>query len=57
MIGILIFAIVVFVLVYVGCIIVDKTLPAEVQMPAKVVIGLIGLLAILYKLAPMAGLT
>ncbi len=56
LIGVLVFVLVVFLLVWLGCLIIDKALPGEVQMPAKVVLGVVGLIAVLYKLLPMAGI-
>jgi hypothetical protein len=56
LIGVLIFVIIVVVLVWAAFYIIERAFPADVQMPAKIVVGLIGLVAILYKLLPMAGI-
>lgn len=56
LISLLIFCVIVFVLVLLGCWVVDRTMPGEVRTPAKVVIGAIGLIAILVRLLPMAGI-
>jgi len=51
----LVFVLIVCLLVWAAIYIVDKTLPADVHLPVKVVVGVIGLIAILYRLLPMAG--
>jgi hypothetical protein len=52
----LVFVLVVLVLVWAAIYIVDQTLPPNVHLPAKVVIGILGLIAILYRLLPWAGI-
>ncbi len=52
----LIFVVVVVLLVWAAIYIVDKTLPADVHLPVKLVVGVIGLIAILYRLLPLAGI-
>jgi uncharacterized membrane-anchored protein len=55
LISVLIFVLIVVVLVWAAVYVAQKTLPADVQFPVLVVIGVIGLIAILYRLLPMAG--
>ena len=52
----LIFIVIVVLLVWAALYIVARTLPADVQMPVRVVIGVLGLIAILYRLLPLAGI-
>jgi uncharacterized membrane-anchored protein len=51
----LIFVVVVVLLVWAALYISARTLPADVQFPVKIVVGVIGLIAILYRLLPMVG--
>lgn len=51
----LIFVVIVVLLVWAAIYVAEKTLPAEVQFPVKVVVGVLGLIAIIYRLLPMAG--
>jgi uncharacterized membrane-anchored protein len=57
LISLLIFVVVVIVLVWAALYIIARTLPADVQLPARIVVGLIGLVAILYRLLPLAGVS
>jgi hypothetical protein len=52
----LIFVVIVVLLVWAALYITARTLPADVQFPVKIVIGVIGLIAVLVKLLPLAGL-
>lgn len=56
LISVLVFVLIVVILVWAALYIAARTLPADVQMPVRLVIGAIGLIAILYKLLPMAGI-
>jgi hypothetical protein len=53
LVGLLIFVLIIFVLVFVAIWVIDQTLPPPIRMPAKVVVGLIALIAILYRLVPL----
>lgn len=55
-IGVLVFVLIVVVLVWAALYVIERTLPADVQLVAKVVVGIIALIAVLYRLLPMAGL-
>lgn len=55
LVAVLVFLLVVVLLVYAALYIIARTLPADVQMPAKLVVGVIGLIAIMYRLLPLAG--
>jgi hypothetical protein len=51
----LIFIVIVVLLVWAAIYIIDRTLPPDVHLPVKLVVGVIGLIAILYRLLPMVG--
>lgn len=53
LVALLIWVIVIFVLVVVACMVVDRTMPGEFALPAKLVIGLLALVALLSRLLPM----
>jgi len=55
LIGVLIYVVIVLVLVWAAIWVIGETLPPRFHMIAKVVVGVIGLIAILVKLLPMAG--
>lgn len=55
LVGILIYVLIVIVLVFAALYIAARTLPPDMQWIAKLVIGILGLIAILYKLVPLAG--
>lgn len=55
LIGVLGFVLVVVLLVWAGIYIIDKSMPVESHFPLKLVVGALGLAAVLYKLLPMAG--
>jgi hypothetical protein len=57
LISLLIFVIVVVVLVALACWVIDRTIPGEFNMIAKLIVGVIGLVAILYRLLPLAGIS
>ena len=52
----LVFVLIVCLLVWAALYIAARTLPADIQLPVKLVVGAIGLIAILYRLLPLAGL-
>lgn len=54
LINLLIFVLIIVLLVAVAIWIIDRTLPPEFNMIAKVVVGVIALIAILYRLLPLA---
>jgi uncharacterized membrane-anchored protein len=56
LIGTLVFVLIVVILVWAAIYIVDRTLPTDVHLPVKIIIGAIGLIAVLYRLLPLAGI-
>lgn len=53
LIGILIFVLVVVIIVWACILIIDRTLPPDFSMIAKVLVGVIALAILLYRLIPM----
>jgi hypothetical protein len=56
LIGVLIFLLIVVLLVWAAIYVIDRAFPSNIRWPAKLVVGVIALIAILYRLAPMAGI-
>lgn len=54
--GTLIFVLLVVILVVAAVFIIDRTLPGDAGMIAKIVVGVLGLIALIYRLAPLAGM-
>jgi uncharacterized membrane-anchored protein len=54
--SILVFVLALALIVWLCVYIIQKTLPADVHMPAMAVVGVLALIAVLYRAAPYFGL-
>jgi hypothetical protein len=52
----LVFVLIVVLIAWAALYIIDRSIPGEFRMPAKLIVGAIALIALLMRLLPLAGL-
>jgi hypothetical protein len=52
----LVFVLIVVLIAWAALYIIERSLPGDVQMPCKLIVGAIALIALLMRLLPLAGL-